>query len=152
MTVAASMSGFSIRMRCLLMLTVKQVLTQTQQQQFKDKPLVPGERVLLWNFWRHDQNKLAHRYRASPFVVISQFHPNSPVYKVWLEGQRGPEKTIHHSNLWPRPLRPNENVNESTLRNTEAHNNISGPLFLPLILPPTESVAVQEPAAVVAEE
>lgn len=65
-------------------------------------PLLPGERVLMRNFRRQAQGKLAPRWLPTPFVVVSQL-PDRPVFAIRPEGKDGPIRTIHRNNLRPCP-------------------------------------------------
>lgn len=68
-------------------------------------PLLPGERVLMRNFRRRAQGKLAPRWLPTPFVVVSQL-PDRPVFAIRPEGKVGPTRTIHRNNLKPCPGDP----------------------------------------------
>lgn len=91
------------------------VAAQTRLRQQMDKarydsrikhvPLLPGERVLLRNFRRHDQGKLAPHWQSMPYVVVCQMRPHQPVYKIRPEGKEGLEKIIHRNNIRQCPLR-----------------------------------------------
>ena len=67
-------------------------------------PLLPGERVLIRNFRRRGQGKLAPRWVPKPFVVVGQAHPDQPVFIIRPEGSEGPSRTIHRNNLRPCPV------------------------------------------------
>uniref|UniRef100_A0A8C6UUI6 Gypsy retrotransposon integrase-like protein 1 n=1 Tax=Neogobius melanostomus TaxID=47308 RepID=A0A8C6UUI6_9GOBI len=133
----------------------KHVITRTKAQQQKDKgrydkraqnvPLLPGERVLLRNFRRHDQGKLAPRWQQSPYVVVSQIHPDSPVYEIRPEGHMGPIKTMHRNNLRPCPVEPSDQLVTEPAQPTHSVPSNSMPLFLPVMLPVTEPRAAPEP-------
>lgn len=57
-------------------------------------PLLPGERVLMRNFRRRAQGKLAPRWLPAPFVVVRQSHPDRPVFTIRPEGKEGPCRTL----------------------------------------------------------
>lgn len=69
-------------------------------------PLLPGERVLMRNFRRRAQGKLAPRWLPAPFVVVRQSHPDRPVFTIRPEGKDGPCRTLHLNNLRPCPGDP----------------------------------------------
>lgn len=89
-----------------------QVKARTQHQQERDKqrydkrakdiPLIEGERVLLRNFRRRGQGKLAPHWQPKPFVVLGPLRPGLPVLRIRPEGG-GPERTIHRNHLRPCP-------------------------------------------------
>lgn len=106
------------------------VTAQTQQRQQRDKtrydnrikhvPLLPGERVLLRNFRRHDQGKLAPHWQPTPYVVVCQMRPHQPVYKIRPEGREGPERTIHRNNIRPCPVAPSPPPQTTAAPTTDA--------------------------------
>lgn len=133
----------------------KHVVTRTKAQQQRDKdrydrrardvPLLPGERVLLRNFRRHDQSKLAPRWQRSPYVVVSRLHPDSPVYEVRPEGHMGPIKTIHRNNLRPCPVEPCDQLFTEPSQLSHPVPSNSAPMFLPVMLPLADTHPAQEP-------
>lgn len=152
---AIPMNDWVVQHHRTLVKAYKHVMTRTKVQQQKDKdrydrrvqivPLLPGERVLLRNFRRHDQNKLAPRWQRSPYIVVSQLHPNSPVYKIRPEGHMGPIKTMHRNNLKPCPVEPcDQLVTEPVQLQPTVHSN-STPLFFPVLLPVAGPQPVPEP-------
>lgn len=70
----------------------------------QDLLLLPGERVLVGNFRRRAQGKLAPRWMPGPSVIVSQTRPGQPVYVIRPEGKDGPTRTYHRNNLWPCPV------------------------------------------------
>ncbi|XP_063042902.1 serine/threonine-protein kinase C-like [Engraulis encrasicolus] len=138
----------------------QQAKSRVQRRQEQDKqrydrrsravPLLPGERVLLRNFRRRSQGKLAPHWQPTPFVVIAQLQPGHPVYKVRPEGGLGPEKTIHRNNLRPCTWEPRrDNRAEAPTVQAPGPNplhRLSQPLFLPVHVPVTEP-PVEQPAA-----
>lgn len=64
-------------------------------------PLLPGERVLMRNFRRRAQGKLAPHWLPTPFVIVGQSHPDRPVFTIRPEGKDGPCRTLHRNNLQP---------------------------------------------------
>lgn len=135
-----------------LLKAYQQVATQTWQRQQKYKarydlraknvPLLPGERVLLRNFCRHDQGKPTH------YVVVCQMGPHQPVYKIHPEGKAGPEKTIHRNNIRPCPFRPQPPPSPTVAQPTSGPEMAGRPpvaplCFIPLV--PTQVPAVPEP-------
>ena len=69
-------------------------------------PLLPGERVLIRNFRRRAQGKLAPQWLPLPFVVVSQPYQDRPVFAIRPEGKDGPIRTIHRNNLRSCPGDP----------------------------------------------
>lgn len=141
-----------------LLKAYQQVATQTRQRQQKDKarydlraknvPLLPGERVLLRNFRRHDQGKLAPHWQPTPYVVVCQMGPHQPVYKIRPEGKVGPEKTIHRNNIRPCPLRPQPPPSPSVTQPTSGPEAAGRLPVAPLCLmpiAPARAPAVPEP-------
>lgn len=105
-------------------------------------PLLPGERVLVRNFRRHSQGKLAPHWQPTPFVVIAQVQPGHPVYKVRPEGSSRPVKTIHRNNLCPCTWEPGttNRVGTPTVQSPGPNPlyQLSQPMFLPVQVPVTE--------------
>lgn len=67
-------------------------------------PLLPGERVLLRNFRRRAQGKLAPQWLPSPFIIVAQPYQDRPVFTIRPEGKEGPLRTIHRNNLRSCPM------------------------------------------------
>uniref|UniRef100_A0A667XMX4 Integrase catalytic domain-containing protein n=1 Tax=Myripristis murdjan TaxID=586833 RepID=A0A667XMX4_9TELE len=132
-----------------LLRAYQHVAAQTRQRQQQDKarydskvkhvPLLPGERVLLRNFRRHNQGKLAPRWQSTPYVIVCQMRPHQPVYKIRPEGKEGPERTIHRNNIRPcpfEPLPPHQPVAAQTSREPDATERLSdAPLCLVPVAP-----------------
>lgn len=129
-----------------------QAQSHSQRQQERDKqrydrrsrtvPLLPGERVLVRNFRRRSQGKLAPHWQRTPFVVIAQVQPGHPVYKVRPEGGSGPEKTIHRNNLRPCTWEPETANTAGTpivrLPEPSPSYQRAQPMFLPVHIPVAE--------------
>ncbi|KAL2093598.1 hypothetical protein ACEWY4_010910 [Coilia grayii] len=62
-------------------------------------PLLPGERVLMRNFRRRAQGKLAPQWLPTPFVIVTTPYRGRPVFTIRPEGKEGPLRTIHRNNL-----------------------------------------------------
>ena len=58
--------------------------------------------MLLRNFRRRNQGKLALQWQPQPFVVLGHLCPGMPVLRIRPEGG-GPERTIHRNNVRPCP-------------------------------------------------
>uniref|UniRef100_A0A3B5A4Z5 Gypsy retrotransposon integrase-like protein 1 n=1 Tax=Stegastes partitus TaxID=144197 RepID=A0A3B5A4Z5_9TELE len=81
-----------------LLRAYQHVTAQTWQRQQQDKarydskakhvPLLPGERVLLRNFRRHNQGKLAPCWQPTPYVIICQMKPTSQFTRFVRRGKR----------------------------------------------------------------
>lgn len=67
----------------------------------KEAPLLPGERVLVWDNRRQGKGKLSDRWEPTPHVVVRRQQPDRPVYTVRPEGQQGPERVLHRNLLRP---------------------------------------------------
>lgn len=137
-----------------------QVEARTQHQQRRDKqrydkrakdiPLMDGERVLLRNFRRRDQGKLAPRWQSKPFVVLGPLRPGLPVLRIRPEGG-GPVRTIHRNHLRPCPypappeapaaVLPNQRQPEEALPEPDWHNYTWYPVRVPMALPTVEPAA-----------
>ncbi|KAF3854248.1 hypothetical protein F7725_022303, partial [Dissostichus mawsoni] len=127
----------------------KQVAARTKANRLRDKdrydrkakhlPLLPGERVLLRNFRRRGEGKLAPHWQPQLYVVHDQLRPGLPVFQIRPEGKEGPIKTIHRNHLRPCPFDPPEVPHHAP----EIETN---PIFPNLLLPrPLEDpVAPQE--------
>lgn len=72
----------------------------------KEAPLLPGERVLVYDNRRPGKGKLSDRWEAQPYIVQGQRQPNLPVYTVRPEGKSGPERVLHRNLLRPCPHYP----------------------------------------------
>lgn len=135
----------------------QQVAAKTRESRMRDKnrydqkanrlPL-PGERVLLRNFRRREQGKLAPHWQFHPYVVFKQPRPGLPVFQIKPEGKEGPIRTIHQNHLRLCPFNPPEvqphvpqtEMNNPNLANAQHPN----PPFLPLIFVPTAFVSPHE--------
>lgn len=67
-------------------------------------PLLPGERVLMRNFRRRAQGKLAPQWLPTPFIIVTQPYRDRPVFTIRPEGKEGPLRTIHRNNLRSCPM------------------------------------------------
>lgn len=134
-----------------LLSAYQRVAAMTQQRQQRDKarydsrikhvPLLPGERVLLRNFRRHDQGKLAPHWQPIPYVVVCQMRPHQPVYKIRREGRDGPERTVHRNNIRPCPADAQWPPPPATAPNSSRPQNGDGfPVTLPYIMVPVTPV------------
>ncbi|KAF3858975.1 hypothetical protein F7725_021374 [Dissostichus mawsoni] len=116
----------------------KQVAARTKANRLRDKdrydrkakhlPLLPGERVLLRNFRRRGEGKLAPHWQPQLYVVHDQLRPGLPVFQIRPEGKEGPIKTIHRNHLRPCPFDPPEVPHHAP----EIETN---PIFPNLLLP-----------------
>uniref|UniRef100_A0A3B3RCC0 Gypsy retrotransposon integrase-like protein 1 n=1 Tax=Paramormyrops kingsleyae TaxID=1676925 RepID=A0A3B3RCC0_9TELE len=61
--------------------------------------LAPGERVLIRNFRRRAAGKVGPYWQASPWVVMKQRDPETPVFQLRPEGRDGPLRTLHRRHL-----------------------------------------------------
>lgn len=96
----------------------KQVAAKTRENRMREKdrydqrgkhlPLLPGERVLLRNFHRRGQGKLAPHWQPQPYVVLDQSRSGFPVFQIRPEGKEGPIRTINRNHLRPCPFSPPE--------------------------------------------
>ena len=69
----------------------------------RDCPLLPGERVLVWdNRWK-GKGKLSHRWEPTP---VGHCGPDLPVYTVQPEGKPGHEHVQNRNLLWTCPNSP----------------------------------------------
>lgn len=115
-------------------------------------PLLPGERVLIRNFRRRAQGKLAPQWLPTPFVVVAQPRPSRPVFSIRPEGKDGPIRTIHRNNIRPCPEEQRvEATNEESQRgegqcstkNSLPHQHWPN---LPMTLP-SDALSYQPPPA-----
>lgn len=124
----------------------KQVAAKTRESRMRDKvrydqktknlPLLPGERVLLRNFRRREQGKLAPHWQPQLYVVIDQLRPGLPVFQIKPEGKEGPIRTIHRNHLRPCLFNPPEEPQQAS--ETETVNpNLSNALYPGPLLPLT---------------
>ncbi|XP_062386495.1 uncharacterized protein LOC134074829 [Sardina pilchardus] len=90
----------------------------------REAPLLPGERVLVWDNRRRGKGKLSDRWESQPYVVVSQRQDDLPVYVVRPEGKPGPERVLHRNLLRPCPHYP-----QTTAEGTEKQGNPSLPLM-----------------------
>lgn len=63
-------------------------------------PLASRDRVLIRNLGLQGKNKLADRWKDTPYIVESQL-PGWPVFKLKPENGLGPEKTLHRNHILP---------------------------------------------------
>lgn len=70
-------------------------------QTARDSPLLPGERVLVWDNRRQGKGKLSDRWEKLPYVVVEHMGPDLPVYKLRPEGKEGPSRILHRNLLHP---------------------------------------------------
>lgn len=134
----------------------RRVVDKTKETRMRDKnrydrktrstPLLAGERVLLRNFRRREQGKLAPRWMPQPYVVLEQLRPSLPVFRIKPEGKDGPTRTIHQNHLRPCPFNPPDRpqpVPEAAIQNPVAPSAPSPrPLLLPLTFVPTASTSL----------
>lgn len=128
----------------------RQVAAKTRVSRMRDKarydqktkklPLLPGERVLLCNFRRREQGKLAPHWQPQFYVVIDQLRPGLPDFQIKPEGKEGPIRTIHRNHLRPCLFNPPEDppqALETEMVNPKLANvSYPGPLSLPLTFVP----------------
>ena len=62
--------------------------------------LLVGDRVLVKVLAHEGKHKLADKWTADIYVVVSQPNIDIPVYRVKREDGLGQEKTLHHNNLF----------------------------------------------------
>ncbi|KAF3858289.1 hypothetical protein F7725_011490 [Dissostichus mawsoni] len=128
----------------------KQVAARTKANRLRDKdrydrkakhlPLLPGERVLLRNFRRRGEGKLAPHWQPQLYVVHDQLRPGLPVFQIRPEGKEGPIKTIHRNHLRPCPFDPPEVPHHAPEIETNPifpNLLLPRPLLLPLTLVPS---------------
>ncbi|KAG1936037.1 interleukin-1 receptor accessory protein-like 1-A [Pimephales promelas] len=72
----------------------------------REAPLLPGERVLVWDNRRPGKGKLSARWESTPYVVEQRQGPDAPVYSVRPEGKPGPIRVLHRNLLRPCPNYP----------------------------------------------
>ena len=77
-------------------------------------PLVSGDRVLIRNLGLMGKQKLADRWKPTPYIVAYQF-PGLPVFKLMPEDGCGPEKVLHRNHILPI----GQDVELQTSENTE---------------------------------
>lgn len=63
-------------------------------------PLVSGDRVLIRNLGLTGKQKLADRWKSTPYTVMHQL-PGLPVFKLTPEDGCGPEKVLHRNHILP---------------------------------------------------
>ena len=73
---------------------------QRYDQRVRFCPLVSGDRVLIRNLGLQGKNKLADRWKATPYVVESQL-PGLPVFKLKPEDGQGSDKVLHRNHILP---------------------------------------------------
>lgn len=66
--------------------------------------MLPGERVLLHSFCKHDQGKLAPHWQPTPYIVVCQMNPHQPEYKIRQRGKQDQREqfttiTFNHAHL-----------------------------------------------------
>lgn len=157
MTQRQDLEGWVHQHNQTLQRVYRQVAAKTRESRMLDKarydqktkklPLLPGERVLLRNFRRREQGKLAPHWQPQLYVVIDQLCPGLPVFQIKPEGKEGPIRTIHRNHLRPclfnPPEEPQQAPETETVNPNFSNALYPGPLSLPLTFVP---IACARPA------
>ena len=78
-------------------------------QKVRHAMLQIGDRVLVRNLSeRGGPGKLRSHWEDSIYIVVSQKHPDSPVYEVKPEARKGPTRTLHRNPLFLSNTLPSE--------------------------------------------
>ncbi|PJE77797.1 hypothetical protein CI610_03272 [invertebrate metagenome] len=79
----------------------------------RDSKLESGDRVLVRKVGFKGKHKLADRWEKNPYVVLSIPDSELPVYRVKLETDKGPVRTLHRNMLLPfTAIPPGEHMPE----------------------------------------
>lgn len=90
----------------------------------REYPLLPGERVLVWDNRRQGKGKLSDRWESQPYDVVRRRQADLPVYIIRPEGKPGPERVLHRNLLRPFP-----HYSQATEGATKRQVGLSAPLM-----------------------